>query len=62
MEPNVGFADRIVRAFVGFAILMLLPVTMWGWLGLIPLMSGLLGQCPVYALLHINTCGRPRGT
>jgi len=51
--------DRILRITAGFVILMLLPVTMWGFLGLIPLMSGLLGFCPVYAVVGVRTCGKP---
>jgi hypothetical protein len=56
MQTNEGAIDRIVRITAGFVILMLLPVTMWGFLGLVPLISGLLGFCPVYALLGFRTC------
>ena len=59
MPTNEGAIDRILRIIAGFVILMLLPVTMWGFLGLIPLMSGLLGFCPVYAVIGVRTCGKP---
>jgi hypothetical protein len=56
MPTNQGGIDRILRITAGFVILMLLPVSMWGFLGLIPLISGLLGFCPVYALVGFRTC------
>jgi len=33
------------------------PKTPWGWLGIVPLATGLLGSCPLYSVLGINTCG-----
>lgn len=59
MNPNVGSIDRILRAIVGLILVALVfvgPKTSWGWLGLIPLATALLGWCPPYALLGINTC------
>ena len=58
---NVGGLDRGVRIAVGLALIALVfigPQTPWGWLGLIPLVTGLLGTCPLYTLLKINTCSR----
>lgn len=61
MNVNVGRADRIFRVIIG-AILMFLAATntigMWGWLGLIPLTTGLLRFCPLYALLGKSTCDK----
>ncbi len=60
MTPNVGTIDRALRVFVGLALISLAfvgPQTPWGWIGLLPLATGLLGWCPPYALLGINTCG-----
>lgn len=58
MDVNVGAADRIVRILAGFVLLMTLPAVMWwGFLGLIPLLSGLMGYCPLYSVLHVRTCG-----
>ncbi|CAL76994.1 conserved hypothetical protein, putative membrane protein [Bradyrhizobium sp. ORS 278] len=60
MTRNVGNIDRLLRIIVGLAVLSLVfvgPKTMWGLLGLIPLGTALVGWCPPYALLGINTCG-----
>jgi hypothetical protein len=59
MTCNVGGIDRIVRAVVGLALISLVfvgPQTAWGWIGLVPLATALVGWCPPYALLGINTC------
>jgi fatty acid desaturase len=56
---NEGTADRAIRVFFGIALVSLVfvgPRTAWGWLGLVPLVTGLLGSCPVYTLLGIRTC------
>ncbi len=59
MKSNVGGIDRILRIVVG-ALLVLLAasgqVGAWGWIGLLPLATGLVGWCPPYGLLGINTC------
>jgi hypothetical protein len=60
MRANEGGLDRAVRVIVGLAILSLAfvgPQTPWGYLGVIPLLTGLVGFCPAYALFGINTCG-----
>lgn len=60
MTVNVGTIDCAVRILVGLALISLVfvgPETPWGWIGLLPLATGLLGWCPPYALLGINTCG-----
>lgn len=61
MTQNVGTIDRIFRAVVGLALISLVffgPQTPWGWVGVIPLATALIGWCPPYALLGINTCGK----
>ena len=59
MKQNVGGIDRILRIVIG-AVLVLLAVTghvgAWGWIGLLPLATGLSGWCPPYSLLGISTC------
>jgi hypothetical protein len=59
MKSNVGGIDRILRIVIG-AVLVLLAVTgqvgAWGWIGLLPLATGLMGWCPPYSLLGLNTC------
>lgn len=57
---NEGNLDRILRVVVGAVAISLVfvgPQSAWGWLGLVPLVTGLVGNCPVYSLLGINTCG-----
>jgi hypothetical protein len=55
---NVGTVDRIIRVIVGLAILALVivgPKTAWGWLGLVPLVTALVGWCPLYSVLRVRT-------
>lgn len=57
---NEGKTDRVLRVIVGVAVLSLVfigPQTAWGWLGLVPLITGLVGNCPVYSIFGINSCG-----
>ena len=70
MRTNEGFVDRVVRVTIGIVLLTLVafgPVPGWGFVGLvgiIPLITGLAGYCPTYALIGLDTCGgdgaRPR--
>ncbi len=60
MTCNIGRIERVLRAVVGLGILSLVfvgPQTPWGWFGLVPLATAVLGWCPPYALLGISTCG-----
>ena len=57
---NEGKVDRILRVALGLGVLSLVfvgPQTAWGWVGVVPLVTGLIGNCPVYSILGINTCG-----
>ena len=59
MSKNEGKIDRILRVILGVVLLSLVfvgPQTMWGLLGLIPLVTGLVGTCPIYSMLGIRTC------
>jgi len=59
LSTNVGGWDRILRIIVGAALLALVfvgPKTIWGLVGIIPLLTGLFGTCPIYSLLGIRTC------
>lgn len=61
MKKNIGTLDRVIRIVAGLAILSLAfigPQTAWAYLGLVPLLTGLIGWCPPYAVLGINTCGQ----
>jgi len=59
MKTNVGGIDRIVRIVAGL-LLIALAVTgtigLWGWIGIVPLATGLFRTCPAYSLVGINTC------
>jgi hypothetical protein len=60
MKQNVGSIDRAIRAIVGIGLISLVfvgPQTVWGWIGVVPLATAIIGWCPPYALLGINTCG-----
>ena len=63
MQRNEGNIDRGLRVAAGLGIMSLVfvgPQTPWGWLGLVPLVTGLVGVCPAYSLLGIRTCPAPR--
>lgn len=54
---NVGSADRIFRILLGLVVLSLVfvgPKSAWGWLGLVPLITGFVSFCPLYAALGIG--------
>ena len=56
---NVGTVDKVIRIILGLVLLALVfvgPQTPWGWIGIIPLVTGLIGFCPLYSVLGINTC------
>lgn len=56
---NEGNLDRGLRVVVGLAVLSLVvvgPKSLWGLVGLVPLLTGLVGFCPVYRLFGLNTC------
>ena len=55
---NVGGIDRMLRILVGMVLIGLVflgPKTPWGWLGLIPLVTGIARTCPLYRLFGFNT-------
>lgn len=63
MTRNVGGIDRVLRIIVGLVLIGLALAGMvgwWGWIGLVPLGTGLAGFCPLYPLLGINTCPADR--
>ena len=56
---NVGNLDRAIRVLLGLILLSLVffgPQTPWGWIGLVPLITGLMSWCPAYSLFGIKTC------
>jgi len=59
MKCNVGGVDRMLRMVVGLVLIGLAvtgTVGVWGWIGVVPLVTGLFRFCPAYPLLGINTC------
>ncbi len=58
-HANEGIADRLIRVVLGLALLAIVffgPQTPWGWLGLVPLLTGIVGYCPVYRFFGFSTC------
>jgi hypothetical protein len=63
MKPNIGKVERIVRVVAGLVILSLAfvgPRASWAFLGVLPLLSGVFGWCPPYALFGISTVRAPQ--
>lgn len=59
MKTNEGKVDRVVRIIVGLILLSLVfigPQTLGGLVGLVPLLTGVVGFCPLYKVLGFNTC------
>lgn len=60
-KTNVGGLDRIARIVLGVVLIALVfvgPKTPWGWVGVIPLVTGLFSTCPLYSLVGLSTCPR----
>ena len=60
MPKNASDMDRFLRVGFGLALLSLTVIgsTWWGLVGLLPLVTGLVGYCPAYRLLGLSTCGQ----
>lgn len=64
IKANVGGIDRALRILAGVTLVVLvfggdkvgLPIGNWGWLGVIPIVTGLTRNCPAYSLFGISTC------
>jgi len=59
MPTNESTADRALRVVLGIAILSLAfvgPRTPWGYLGFVPLLTGVFGFCPLYTVFGYSTC------
>ncbi len=59
MTKNEGTLDRALRIIVGLVLLSLVfigPQTWWGLIGLVPLVTALVGSCPLYSILGVSTC------
>ncbi|ROT46569.1 DUF2892 domain-containing protein [Pusillimonas sp. NJUB218] len=56
---NVGGIDRALRIIVGLALIvatLMGYIGVWGWIGVVPLVTGLLGSCPAYKLFGFSSC------
>ncbi len=63
LRKNVGNVDRMVRIAIGVGLLSLAfigPHTAWGYLGLVPILTGIVGWCPAYCPFGISTCSAPK--
>jgi hypothetical protein len=61
---NEGTTDRAIRIVLGLAILSLVfvgPQSPLGYIGIVPLATGLIGFCPLYRVLGLSTCAVPKG-
>jgi hypothetical protein len=61
MKINIGLVDKVLRIVAGIALLSLIFILegnarWWGLVGLVPLVTGLVGWCPAYALIGASTC------
>jgi hypothetical protein len=59
LPTNIGRADRVIRVLLGVALILLAvtgPKSPWGYLGILPLLTGLFGSCPFYSLIGMSTC------
>lgn len=58
-KSNVGNIDRILRVVLGIALIAMTLTGMigvWGWIGVVPLLTAALGSCPLYTMLGMSTC------
>ena len=65
MKRDVGTADRIIRIGAGLFLLFQAAINghIWGYIGIVPLLTGLIGWCPLYSMLGISTvCGCSGGS
>jgi hypothetical protein len=61
MNANVGTIDRVLRVALGVILIGLTVfgvIGVWGWIGVVPLVTGIFRFCPAYSLLGIKTCKR----
>lgn len=59
MKLNVGGIDRILRIVVGLALIgatLAGMIGVWGWIGVVPLLTGTFKFCPAYTIFGLNSC------
>ncbi len=60
MKCNSGTVDRAARVIVGLALIAMAAtgtIGAWGYIGVVPLLTGAIGFCPAYSIFGMNTCG-----
>lgn len=60
---NESVAERVIRIVLGFALISLAfigPKTPWAYLGIVPVLTGFIGSCPLYTVFGFSTCAAPR--
>lgn len=64
MKTNMGTIDRVLRLVVGLVLLYLAftgAIGLWGYIGIVPVVTALVGFCPLYRIIGIQTCGTGAG-
>ncbi len=59
MKPNVGTIDRAIRIVAGLALIVLAAlgtIGLWGYIGIVPLVTGIFRFCPAYRLIGLSSC------
>lgn len=57
MKRNVGSLDRVLRILVGLGLLVLaVKGHVWGWIGVVPILTAVVGFCPAYLPLGFSSC------
>jgi Protein of unknown function (DUF2892) len=62
-KTNVGTIDRVARALLGLVLIALTltgTIGVWGWIGVVPLLTAAIGSCPLYSVLGLSTCPMKR--
>ena len=64
MRTNVGTVERVVRVAAGVTLIALTltgTIGLWGWIGVVPVLTGAVGSCPLYSVLGFSTCPMKKG-
>ncbi|WP_409976539.1 DUF2892 domain-containing protein [Variovorax sp. CY25R-8] len=59
LSKNVGILDRLLRVCAGLLLIVLAAkglIGFWGYIGVVPLLTGVVGNCPAYTLFGVSTC------
>lgn len=59
MQANIGTVDRVLRVVIGLILIGLAAtgrVGAWGWIGILPLLTGIVRVCPAYSIFGVTTC------